>query len=247
MNFTDASAYAALKQSEKDGFDVVTLPAGSSLYRAIDPEESIPPTAATPARYPLFLGDYAMVINEYKPPPYGGSPRTVLKITTAAPMTLMRMTQKNLRALATGDDAAFVTKWYLSFREKLSPEFLGPVLGESHPLYTLATTKETPVIVPAGKDKSVRQGGDYANRDLARRVCARGFDGWIAAPDSILQYDPPTRMRGATISLYHPEVLLCPKPDALASVETLTGGSRLKTKKGRRARKATRRARTVRS
>ena len=232
MHFTDDSAYDELKREKEGDFDIVVLPKRSTLYRT---SRRGVPTASTS---PVFLGDWTMVTSFYGNK--GGERRTLFQYTTAKPAKLMVMTLASLKALAAGDDASFVREYYVDPRTTFSPEVFKRVPG---PTGKLGQKPETPVIIP---DKETGRGyEDYVNRQLATLVCARGFDGWIVVPNSVVEYAP----EDSNAYIYSAEVMLCPgagDPLEIVNYGKLKGGRRT-TKTGRRVRKGTRRGRTVRS
>lgn len=236
MDFADDTAYAKLPQTNEGGFDIAVLPEGSTLYRT---SVRGVPTARTS---PVFLGDKTMVTTFYGN--QSAEQRTLFQYTTTKPAKLMVMTLASLKALAAGDKTGFVQRSYLDYREKLPPSVFERIQS---PLGVLGAKPDTPVIVPAEPTGRGREA--YANRDLAKLVCARGFEGWIVLPNSVVEYDPPAHVPRMA-AVYAPEVVLCPGaggPPEIVNQGKLNGGRRRRAKTGRRVRKGTRRGRSGRS
>jgi len=229
MDFTSSDVYSQLKRETLDGVDVVELPAGSTLYRTDPPGRETPPPSLE-----LFLGDKQMVGEFYGSK--GSEPRTLSAYTTTAPANLMVLTLANLKSLATGPDRSFVTEWYLDYRTRLPPRIFETMAGE---MAALAKQPEIPIVVPAKPLPKTSEYANYTNRELARIVCKRGFDGWIVFPNSVVEYQPSTRVA----AIYSAEVMLC-KGAEVATRTPLTGARRRRSKTGRRARaRTTRRGR----
>jgi hypothetical protein len=233
MHFTDETVYATLKRETEGGFDIVVLPERSTLYRTST--RGVP----TDSTSPVFLGDWTRVKSFYGNT--GAESRTLFQYTTTKPAKLMVMTLASLKALAAGDETGFVQRSYLDYREKLPPSVFERIQS---PLGVLGAKPDTPIIVPAETTGAGPEG--YANRDLAKLVCARGFEGWVVVPNSVVEYDPPMRGRRQA-AVYSPEVVLCPGaggPLEIVNYGKLTGGRRRRAKTGRRARaRTTRRGR----
>lgn len=231
MDFTDETVYARVKRETEGGFDIAILPERSILYRTST--RGVP----TDSTRPVFLGDRAMVTSFYGNT--GAESRTLFQYTTTKPAKLMVMTLASLKALAAGDPTGFVQRSYLDYRKKLPPSVFERIKS---PLGVLGAKPETPIIVPAETTGTGHDG--YANRDLAKLVCAHGFEGWIVGPNSVVEYDPPTYSRRQA-TVYTPEVALC--PGAGGPLEIVNHGklkgARRRSMKGRRVRKATHRGR----
>jgi hypothetical protein len=228
MHFTDETVYATVKRETEGDFDIVVLPERSTLYRTST--RGVP----TDSTSPVFLGDWAMVKSFYGNT--GAESRTLFQYTTTKPAKLMIMTLASLKALAAGDETGFVQRSYLDYRDKLPPSVFERIQS---PLGVLGAKPDTPIIVPAETTGTGPEG--YANRDLAKLVCARGFEGWIVVPNSVVEYDPPGQRRRQA-AVYSPEVVLCPGaggPLEIVNYGKLTGGRRRRAKTGRRARART--------
>ena len=220
MDFTTTDVYSQVKRETADGFEVVVLPSGSTLYRTDRPGQESPPPSLE-----LFLGDRQMVTEFYGNE--GSEGRTLSSYTTTTPTKLMVFTLANLTALATGGEFSFINEWYLAPREHLPPSVFERMQG---PLADLGKQAETPIVIPAKSLPKTSGYTNYTNRELARIVCKRGFDGWIVFPNSVVEYDPPT-YRPRLAAVYSPEVLLC-KGAEVATREfkgSLTGGRRRTT------------------
>lgn len=225
MDFTDDSVYDRLKREKEGDFDIVTLPEWSTLFRTST--RGVP----TESTSPVFLGDWKMVTTFYGNAE--AESRTLFHYITKKPAKLMVMTLASLKALAAGDKTGFVQRSYLDYREKLPPSVFEAIEG---PLGVLGAKPDTPIIVPAETTGVGHEA--YANRDLAKLVCARGFDGWVVFPNSVIEYDPPTR-RQRLAAVYSPEVVLCPGgggPLEIVNLGKLKGGRR-KTRRRRSTRK----------
>lgn len=231
MDFTDNSVYDRLKREKEGGFDIVTLPEGSTLYRTST--RGIP----TESTSPVFLGDLKMVTTMYGNA--DAESRTLFEYTTKKPAKLMVMTLASLKALAAGDESGLVQKFYLDYRETLPPSAFEAIEG---PLGLLAAKPDTPIIVPAQPTGIGPEA--YANRHLAKLVCARGFEGWVAFPNSVVEYDPPMRGRERMAAIYSPEVVLCPGaggPLKIVKVKKLGGRRKNTRRRQTRRRKNSRR------
>jgi len=229
MDFNATAVYSQLKREMKDTFEVVVLPPGSVLYRTSARGESSDPTK------PVFLGDHQMVTMFYGN--RGAEARTLFSYTTTKPSTLLVMSLPNLKALATGSEAEFVYEWYVKPRKTLPPSVFKSIRG---PLGNLGKKPETPIIIPAHAFSSAYD--DYTNRHLAQTVCAKGFDGWVVFPDSVVEYDSPNYLYGRQAAVYSPEVVICPdasSPPTVKNMGRLAGGRR-QTRKTRRRSKKTR-------
>ena len=228
MHFIDESVYDQLKREKEGDFDIAVLPERSTLYRTST--RGVP----TESTSPVFLGDWTMVKSFYGNT--GAESRTLFQYTTTKPAKLMVMTLASLKALAAGDETGFVQRSYLDYREKLPPSVFERIQS---PLGVLGAKPDTPIIVPAETTGEGPEG--YANRDLAKLVCARGFEGWVVFPNSVVEYDPPPkRQQGRRqAAVYSPEVVLCPGaggPLTIVDYGKLKGGRRpKKTRKDRRA------------
>lgn len=241
MDFADKAVYEQLERKKDErGFEIVTLPAGSRLYRT---SKSGKTTWEHNPELPVFLGDRAMVTTVYGKKTWDDAVRALFQYTTTTPANLMVMTLANLKKLAEGgDETGIIQKYYLAPRTMLPPSVFA---NHKEPLRSLAQNPDTPIIVPA-QITDVRNDPyrlRYANRDLAKIVCARGFHGWIVFPNSVVQYDPSTNTRGV-VSIYHHEVALCPGaggPPTTVKLEEFMGGRRrAKTRRWKMPRKMSR-------
>ena len=232
MDFRTAQDYSGLKRETEGGFDIVTLPEGSTLYRT---STRGVPTAST---RPVFLGDRKMVTTMYGNTE--AESRTLFEYTTKKPAKLMVMTLASLKALAAGDETGLVQKFYLDYRETLPPSAFEAM---ESPLGVLGAKPDTPIIVPAQPTGIGPEA--YANRDLAKLVCARGFEGWVAFPNSVVEYDQPMRGRQRMAAIYSPEVVLCPGAGGPPTINNrgFLGAGRRRRKTRRRVQRKTRKQR----
>jgi hypothetical protein len=197
MDFTGPEVYDQLEKSirEESGYAVVTLPSGSTIYRADKTGKKSPSEGV-----PNFFSD-KLSIKPYT----GGKPETISSYTTNKPLNLFVLEYSNIFKLAENSDKTIQEFVYGTYLAK------GEIGGE--PFLILKPT------VPVVKEGKVEA---YANRRFAEIVCSKGYDGWIAFPDTLEQlninmehYKKTGEIRLNVINPYAPEIVICKWKDTM--------------------------------
>ena len=195
MDFTGPEVYDQLKKSirEESGYAVVTLPSGSTIYRADKTGKKSPSE-----RVPNFFSDKLSI------KPYTGDigETAISSYTTKKDLKPFVLIYENIINLAEKSDKTiqkFVYETYLA---------QGKIDGET--IYILRPT------IPSDKV------GTYANRRFAEIVCSKGYDGWIAFPDMLEQlninmehFRKTKQVLLNVINPYAPEIVICKWKDTM--------------------------------
>ena len=194
MDFTGPEVYDGLEEAIRveDGYAVVTLPSGSTIYRA-DAKGKQKPSKDVPN----FFSDKVSIT------PYTGNDKsTISSYTTKKDLKLFVLLYENIAKLAQRSDETiqkFIYETYLTKGEIDGEEFL--------------------ILKPTVPSDKV---GTYANRRFAEIVCSKGYDGWIAFPDTLEQLNVNMELYKKTkqvvlnvINPYAPEIVICKWEDTM--------------------------------
>jgi len=197
MDFTSPEVYAELEGAvrKEDGFDVVTLPSGSTIYRADATGKKKPYVDV-----PNFFSDKDSI------KPYtGNNPSTISSYTTKKDLKLFVLSYDNIEKLADSDDsiAEFVDTYYMADVKFEDSNDVIPVIIPVNDTHGRYTNREFATIVCSTKK----------------------YDGWIAFPDSLIQRNLDTKVYKNnpqqyaidksngnvqyTINSYAPEIVIC--------------------------------------
>lgn len=235
----------------EDGYDVVSLPSGSTLYRADSGGATTPSEGV-----PVFFGDKKSIA-----PYMRGNPDSVSSYTTTSAKKLFVLSYPNLVAMIRDEEMPdnvkdFLTEFYLLHGdvtpeqwEKLATQGFVPAKKEDSFLF----------LAPSMRLAPLKEGEYpvYANRVFADIVCQIGFEGWIALPGTMIQrnvdlayYKGNQQQLAAddrmgairhTYNVYAPEIVLCDwkaatAPPGAVDVNAIDGGKRKKRRKTRKVR-----------
>ena len=161
IDFTTPDAYKNLKVLNANGFDVVVLPVGSTIYRA-DATGKTPPSEGLPN----FFSDKISI------KPYTGSigSSAISSYKTKDIAVLFVMSHENIDKLASQEEG--IRKFVDGF-------------------YRQNDEKGNRFIIPSHVFSAIKKGDTLyyynSNRVFADMICVKGFDGWIALPDNKLR------------------------------------------------------------
>lgn len=192
MDFTDPAVFSRLVVTDSNGWKTVTLPKGSTLYRADHAGKKEPSVGV-----PNFFSDKQSI----RPYMRGKSEaETVSKYTTTNDVLLFVMDVGNLEAVAGMD----------KYAEFMNDTYMAAIAEEDG--------SQTVVIEPSKPLKITKDGKvlNYANRRMAEIVCELGFGGWVALPDTDLRqlnfdvaWFKQTGQLVQVVNPYSPEIVLC--------------------------------------
>jgi len=217
MDFTEPKVYKTLKPTpDSAGYDIVTLPEKSTIYRADASGKKPPAVPKDDEVIPIFFSDKISIT------PYtGGNPATISSYTTKEKLTLFVLSYKNICKLGVSHKGieGFVSTCYL-----------GEGIDQSKKPFLFL--KPTTPLEPGNPRK-------YANRIFAEIVCSKGYDGWIALPGTLEQRNLHPKYMGNValfqehnskgaieyvINPYAPEIVVCNWKDTMV----YKGGKRRK-------------------
>jgi hypothetical protein len=233
LRFDSPTAFGLLARSV-DEYEVATLPARSTLYRADHKGRVLPSTAV-----PAFFSDWVSMQNYMSDPDTGDQLPyldIVTRFRTTKPARLFVMNEANFRRIvATAKDpsvAPFMEKNYL--RPMHLADATRDTLRSQMTLNPVPIGNDITVVSPGADAKRLPSGHiDYANRVLARIVCKLGFDGWVAFPHTLLEYGR------RSLTHYTPEIVLC-KWDDFAKDTPMKGQTKLGGRRQTRRRRNSR-------